>query len=117
MPLFIIMVITAATIASVMVAAASANSDFCLPGGRPTLDVYTGNSPDTTVYRILDRKKFNKTALVRQVADYYVAQCQNTADPFDFLKSYEQNLVRICKIISAWRQADISLTLFRTFFH
>ena len=95
MPIFIIMVIVCAAVASVMVAAASANSDFCLPGGRPDMDTYSGLSPDTTVYRFLDRKQIDQSALVRQVADYYVKQCQNATDPFDFFKSYIPTLVSI----------------------
>jgi hypothetical protein len=94
MPLFVIMVIVCVGVASGMIAAASANSDFCLPGGRPELDTYPGKSPDTTVYRVLDRKGYDQTALVRQVAEYYVAQCQNASDPFEFLKSYIPTLVR-----------------------
>lgn len=93
MPFFVIMVIVCAGVACGMVAAASANSDFCLPGGRPELDVYSGLSPDTTIYRFLDRKQFTEAALVRQVADYYVAQCRNATDPFDFLRSYLPTLV------------------------
>lgn len=93
MPLFVIMVVVCAGVACGMVAAASANSDFCLPGGRPEMDAYSGMSPDTTVYRFLDRKQINGSALVRQVADYYIEQCQNTTDPFEFLKSYLPTLV------------------------
>lgn len=95
MPLFVIMVIVCAGVACGMVAAASANSDFCLPGGRPEMDSYSGSSPDTTFYRFLDRKQIDESALVRQVADYYVEQCQNTTDPFEFLKSYLPTLVSV----------------------
>lgn len=62
-----------------VIAAASANSDFCLPGDRPD-DSYTVMSPDTTVYRFLDRKGYAQDDLVRQISGYYVAQCQNVED-------------------------------------
>jgi hypothetical protein len=92
MPLFVIMVIVCAGVASGMIAAASANSDFCLPGGRPT-DTYPGTSPDTTIWRVLDRKQFTPDDLLRQVADFYIDQCLNKPDPFVFLKDYVPTLV------------------------
>jgi hypothetical protein len=92
MPLFVIMVIVCAGVASGMIAAASANSDFCLPGGRST-DSYPGTSPDTTIYRVLDRKQYTQEDLLRQVADFYIDQCQTKPDPFVFLKDYMPTLV------------------------
>jgi hypothetical protein len=93
MPFFSILVIIAAGTASGMIAAASANSDFCLPGGQPT-DNYPGTSPDTTMWRVLDRKN-HRTDLERQIADFYIDQCQDKPDPFLFLRSYVPNVVRI----------------------
>ena len=93
MPLFVIMVIVCAGVASGMIAVASANSDFCLPGGKPT-DTYPGTSPDTTVWRVLDREQHTQDDLLRQVADFYIDQCQNKPDPFVFLKDYVPTLVR-----------------------
>lgn len=94
MPLFIIMVIFYAAVASLMIAGAAINSDFCLPGGRPE-DSYPGTSPDTTVYRVLDAYGYTTPAqFVRQIANYYVAQCQNVEDPYAFMTDYLPNLVR-----------------------
>jgi hypothetical protein len=75
MPLFVLMVVLFAGVASFMIAAAAINSDFCLPGTRPALDAYPGTSPDTTVYRVLDAYGYTKADTVRQVATYYIAQC------------------------------------------
>jgi hypothetical protein len=91
MPLFLILVIVAAGTASGMIAAASANSDFCLPGGQPT-DTYPGTSPDSTIWRVLDRKR-HTADLERKIADFYIDQCQNKPDPFLFLRSYVPQLV------------------------
>lgn len=86
MPFFLILVIIAAGTASGMIAAASANSDFCLPGGQKN-DDYPGTSPDTTIWRVLDRKR-HTADLERKIADFYIDQCQNKPDPFLFLRSY-----------------------------
>ena len=110
MPFFVILVVVCAVISCIMVAAASANSDFCLPGGRPEIDTYTGMSPDTTVYRLLDRYQFDQSSVVRQVSDYYISQCQNATDPFDFLKIYLPTLVRL--LVSLTTNENIQLILF-----
>jgi hypothetical protein len=94
MPLFILMVVVCAGVATSMIGVFFANADFCLPGDRPQ-DSYPGTSPDTTVYRMLDVQGFTvQTEFVRQVANYYVEQCQNVTDPFKFMTDYLPQLVR-----------------------
>jgi hypothetical protein len=104
LPLFILMVIVAAGTASGMIIAASANSDFCLPGGRAEIDdnqlsefFVRTNSPDYTLMRILERSGYKPedTDMVYKVANYYVQQCQSKVeDPFVFLKEHMPELVR-----------------------
>jgi hypothetical protein len=77
LPLFIIMVVVSALVSTAWIAIGSANSDFCLPGTLPS-DKYDPNSPDGAVYRMLDRSGYSDPSnLVRQVAQYYVEQCEN----------------------------------------
>lgn len=90
MPLFILMVVACAVVATLMIAAASANSDFCLPGGYPT-DSYDGISPDTTMARILDVNGYQGDT-IREVADFYLAQCQDVKDPYTFFTDYVPEL-------------------------
>lgn len=100
LPLFIVMVIVCIGTSSAMIAVASGNSDFCLPGGR-TSDTYDGDSPDSTVYRMMDRSGYtiNSGDLVRAVTDYYVEQCINVTNPYGFITDYIPDLVRRCLLL------------------
>ena len=99
LPIFIIMVLLCVIVACGMVASASANADFCLPGGYPD-DPYTEVSPDTTIKRILDRSGVDKADFLRQVTTYYVDQCQNVENPYTFLTDIRPDLVSFNLVVS-----------------
>jgi Tweety len=84
LPVFIILVILCSIGACVFLPFAIANADFCLPPALST-DPYEAGSPDTTVYRFLDREGFiSSDDVVRQVADYYIGQCPaDVQNPFE----------------------------------
>jgi len=107
MPLFIFMVLFCVFVSCAMLVGASANSDFCLPGGRPD-DAYEGGSPDASVLRFLDAQGFTvgsggteQNELVRQVADYYVHQCQNVEDPYYFLTQHLPDIAQAQRALQA----------------
>jgi len=102
LPLFIFMVIVCCLVSSAMLATASANSDFCLPGGRVD-DTYPGDSPDATILRMLDAQGIvGKDDFVRKVANWYVYQCQTdlVEDPYTFLTGNLPELVRWTRTVA-----------------
>jgi hypothetical protein len=109
LPLFIIMVIASALVSTAWIAIGSANSDFCLPGALPS-DKYDPSSPDGAVYRMMDRSGYSDpNNLVRQVAQYYVEQCENVTDPFDFVTVYVPKVVRAQEFAlgAGWEQTRL----------
>lgn len=94
LPVFILMVLFCVIVSCGMVATASANSDFCLPGGYAD-DPYTERSPDTTIKRILDRTGVKEKDFMRQVTQYYVDQCQNMESPYTVLTDVQPDLVSL----------------------
>lgn len=91
LPLFILEVLLCVVLASGTVALAAANSDFC----APTPDAsYVAMSPDTTLLRMLDLQGFTvqSESVIRQVAEYYIAQCQDVTNPYTFLTDYLPDL-------------------------
>jgi hypothetical protein len=84
LPVFIILVILCSAMSCFCLPLAILNADFCLPPDLNT-DPYPAGSPDTTVYRLLDRQGFiTSDDIVRQVANYYIGQCPaDGQDPFE----------------------------------
>jgi hypothetical protein len=89
MPLLMIMTAVAFLTAGIVIMAAGANSDFCLPGGR------SDATPDTTVKRILELEGYGQGSKVYDIFSYYIEKCAIDEDPFLFLRQYVADLVSI----------------------
>ena len=81
------MIIAACLVSGLMAAAAGANSDFCLPGGR------SDSSPDDSIMTIVREAGYTPDSYEFRVVSFYVEQCQQE-DPFDSIISLSDDLVR-----------------------
>jgi hypothetical protein len=99
LPLFIGMTVLCCVTASVMIAAASVNSDLCLPPAT-NADAYPGGAPDTTILRIFDANHMEGNVL-RDVANYYIKQCVNAPNPYAFLTDMVPDLVSLARAVDS----------------
>lgn len=93
-PLMILLVLFACCMCSLMLVAVTVNSDFCYPvdssGER------FGETPDTTILRILKVEGYTNATMQHQVVNYYVSQCEVESavdDPFAKLREYQPRMV------------------------
>lgn len=87
-PVFFVMVVFMGIGASAMLMGASANADFCLPGGRSDATV------DDNILTIIQEQGVVSESMEFRVASFYISQCRILDDPFDFITEFKPKLVR-----------------------
>ena len=100
LPTFIVMTCGACAVAGISAIAAGMNSDFCLPGGDSSA------SPDENIIAIMRAEGYTDNDYELRMVRFYVEQCTSEDDPFDTLRAYLPDMVRLarssCTSKSSW---------------
>lgn len=86
-PLFVIATLAAFFISAFVCFAAVGNADACSGGAA--------NTPDETVYAVLDAHGLDKQSMYYSAIQYYIEQCTTGDDPFQFIRDYQDEIVSI----------------------
>lgn len=97
LPLFVLLVVLCTILTSAMLMGASANSDFCLPKGRPE-EPFSQRSVDSSIIRILAEEGYTRESIEFRVANFYITQCL-TEDPFADFREYEPKVVSLKTVL------------------
>lgn len=104
LPIFIIMTSLAFIFAAIMAVMAGVNSDFCLPGGRDD------SSPDEHIRSILRIEGYGEETFPFRVANWYISQCKDIADPLQETRRYgpelESNHAALASLITTLRTSQ-----------
>mmetsp|Transcript_8768 Transcript_8768/g.13449 ORF Transcript_8768/g.13449 Transcript_8768/m.13449 type:complete len:289 (-) Transcript_8768:816-1682(-) len=103
LPLFVLITMFVIAGCGAIMIVSTANADWCYGGDSSEFDdvdlSINVNSPDGTVYKILNELGIDRTGLVFRGVRYYVSQC-GIEDPFAFIDDYNADLTETDRTIT-----------------
>jgi len=102
LPLFVLITLFAIAGCGAIMIVSTANADWCYGSDSSEfndLDINV-NSPDSTVFNILNESGISTTGLVFRGVRFYVSQCR-AEDPFVFIDNYKADLTKSDRTVSS----------------